>query len=239
MDLWRFDRALSKGALLRHDTMTDMIAPHAEDRDRGRAYGYGWELYDVDGSHPMVRRAGHAGLALHMTAVIERDLKTDGFFAILSNIRDSDDVINNVPPPLIHAMQSDARHLLTGKNVSPPRPSLVEAFLVSRSTQGFEAAFAEMQEREITASNKWSFSPNEVVLAVFGDLWGDYEECERLTLFAIERSSDPWLLYETLGDIRSAAGDVEGALTAYKKALQDMPYREYLLDSIASLEARP
>ena len=104
----------------------------------------------------MARSTSHRRLHLMLLSygfvnVMERNPRRETFFAILSNVRPSDDVLNNIPPPDIRRMQSDLRQLVRGEAVQLPRRCLARVFLERHGTIGFDASLREVDRLRTTS----------------------------------------------------------------------------------------
>lgn len=237
LDLWRFERALSSGGHLTSRSMDAMLHdPRLPAHDRGgtRGYGLGWEIYRTPWNGAVRETQGHGGLTYGFVTVMERDPGADTFFAILSNVRPSDDVLNNVPPPDIRRMQSDLRQLLWGRPVAAPRRCLAPTLLERTRRDGLDAALAEVRRLRAESRGAYELDPNAVMLAAYE--LDAVDDSIRLMRVALDEAPDSWLLHEALGDFLAQAGRVDEALDAYRTAQRARPERAYLRERIEALE---
>ena len=236
-DLWQFDRALS-AKLLSEKSLTTMFQPHSHNSSRNRDCGYAWEIIAAhDENNKPIRVYSHAGLALGFVSVIERIPSRNAFFALISNVRPTDDVVNNIPPPDIRRMQIELRQLLFGKRVSPPNSCLARLFLEKHRKNGFEAAFRETRQLYSDRAGDFDFDSEAFMLASY--YLAEKEQPDKVIQFieyALSEARDKsWTLFEALGDFRAEAGDKKKALEAYERALEKMPDRQYLKDRVKEL----
>lgn len=244
-DLWRFHRALEGGVLLTARSRETMFRSRSQQPQRGRGYALGWETSTFTpevgpaAGRQLVTQS-HGGLALGYLSLMERLPEINAFFVVLSNVRPSDDLLNNVPPPDIRRIQADLRRFLTGDTAPPPGRRLARLFLKLYPELGCEAALAEAERRHAADPGRYEVEPNTFMLAGYEVLeQGAATEALRVGEYALAKDPTSWLLQEAVGDFRLEVGDRAGALAAYEQALRTMPDRAYLQERVQSLRRSP
>ncbi len=245
-DLWRFVRAATGGALLSQSTVREMLRNHTPVRSDAGAgadtaqsslsrYGLGWEIQSATGPDGKMRETqGHGGLSYGFVTMMERDPARDTFFAVLSNVRPSDDVLNNIPPPDIRRMQSDLRRMLWGEDVPLPGRCLARILLARYADVGLDGALAAIEP--LRTDESFEFDPNAFMLAAYELSEGAANnDAIRLTEYALRAEPESWLLHEALGDFLAEAGRYVDALESHRSAATMQPDRQYLRDRIRDL----
>ena len=97
VDLWRFDRGLKTGKLLKPESIEEMTKPGLDD------YALGWRIIELDDGHAVQE---HTGSVRGFLASIRRDPKNDGALFILAN--------NDDGGPF-HLVKSECEMALAGK----------------------------------------------------------------------------------------------------------------------------
>lgn len=81
VDLWRFDRALKNGKLLKAESIDEMMKPGPD------GYALGWRIVELDEGHAVQE---HTGSVRGFLAAMRRDPKNDGALFILANNDDGE-----------------------------------------------------------------------------------------------------------------------------------------------------
>ena len=238
LDLWHFERApQQRKAATTLDAARDVPQPGARSRRCARLWtGLGGLSHPYDRSEPRETQ-GHGGLSYGFVNVMERDPRSETFFAVLSNVRPSDDVLNNIPPPDIRRMQADLRRLSRGEEVEPPRRCLARMFLDRHDAIGYEAALQEVDQLRTESPEAFEFDTNAFMLGAY-ELKA-HDQSIRLIEYCLEHDPGSWLLLEALGDFLAEAGRRQEALDAYRRAAAKNPDRQYLRDRIEALSRIP
>lgn len=132
IDLWKWDRALADGKLLKTESIAEMTRPG----DQG--YALGWRVAKLEDGSTVHE---HTGSVRGFLASLRRDPAHDGCLCVLTN---SDD------PMPFHRVKGGCEQILAGKEVSlqgpkPIEPALAEALL---------GKFRDSQDRTLTVSRE-------------------------------------------------------------------------------------
>ncbi|MBA4105569.1 MAG: serine hydrolase [Pirellula sp.] len=96
VDLWRFDRALKNGKLLKAESIDEMMKPGPD------GYALGWRIVELDEGHAVQE---HTGSVRGFLASMRRDPKNDGALFILANNDDGEP---------FHLVKSECESALAG-----------------------------------------------------------------------------------------------------------------------------
>ena len=130
VDLWRFDRGLKTGKLLKPASIDEMTKAGPDD------YALGWRIIELDGGHAVQE---HTGSVRGFLASIRRDPKNDGALFILANNDDGEP---------FHLVKSECEMALAGK-----KPIKAGKGLDAKLTKELVGEYRDSQGRTLVISD--------------------------------------------------------------------------------------
>ena len=211
-DLQTWSDALFAGRVFESpETLALMNTPHEAVPGGGQHYGYGVFLQTVSVGGQEVPVVQHGGGINGFTTSFFRMTDRDAVIAASSNTQDgSDDLVAGIAA------------ILYGETPEVPKPSAVGPVREALASGGVEAAEAAFEAAR--AGNEYEVTErtlNTLGYERLGD--GDVETAVaifRLNVAAYPEAPNP---YDSLGEALLAAGDRDGAIASYQRALEIAP----------------
>jgi CubicO group peptidase (beta-lactamase class C family) len=127
VDLWRFDRGLKTGKLLKQESINEMMKPGLDD------YALGWRIIELDEGHVVQE---HTGSVRGFLASLRRDPKNDGALFILANNDDGEP---------FHLVKSECELALVGN-----KPAKVGKRLDAKLAEELVGEYRDAQGRTLS-----------------------------------------------------------------------------------------
>ena len=189
-----------------------MFDPQAE-LPGGGHYGYGWFLRDETIGDQTVRVVEHGGGIFGFITSFWR-MPDDGHTII---VMDNTFQSNS-------ALTTGIAHLLYGEDPEPPQRSIADVVGKTIEAEGLNAA--EARYRALQAEEPADIRFSEQAMNRLGYYYlerGDTETAVRIFRLNVETYPESFNTYDSLGEALLAAGDREGAVVNYQKALELNP----------------
>lgn len=229
-DLFRFDRALRSGRVLRQDTLTRAFTPSGVEDARYGPYGLGWYVDTYQrkggGAGRMVR---HDGGIYGFSSEFARLLDDDAVVVLLSNTGSG------------HSSMRDAIIEVMFDRKPTPLPLVTRTIYSAILAENFDAIDGMFE----------LFRDQGVLPSTFGGLpdrhhlnWTGYQllglgECAAaidVFRYATHRFPDSWNAWDSLGEGCAAVGDRVSAIQHYRKSLELNPKNTNADKQILSLK---
>jgi CubicO group peptidase (beta-lactamase class C family) len=206
-DLFIWDKALSANLLLPENSKKLLFKPYVS--AWGGSYGYGWHLIEKNIGGKNVKIINHTGGINGFTTVIYRMPEQKNLIVLLNNVENAD---------LTNIGLSIGSILYNGPYVLPKK-SFADFLMETAMTEGFDVAFQKFVKYKDT--NDYSIKENEINTLGYQLLRMDkvIEAIEILKL-NVQKFSNSWNTYDSLGEAYLINDNKELALLNYKKSLE-------------------
>jgi CubicO group peptidase (beta-lactamase class C family) len=222
-DLYKWDQALYKDALLAADLKRRIFTPGLEH------YGYGWNIVTVAAPDP---GAGQTMIA-HGGGI-------NGFNTLEQRLVGDHDLIllfNNTPGVNLDEMAKGIRAILYGREPAPPKRSLVDVLGETIVHRGVDAAVTQYREIKRTDPGGYDFA--EPRLNTLGSMLLQRKRpADAIVIFTLNAAEYPTSgnVFGSLADAYEKDGQKQLAIETYRKAVRIDPKNQGSKDKLKALE---
>lgn len=230
-DLFRFDRALSDGTLLKSGSLKDAYEPVRLNSgeqamvEPGRlTFGLGWFIaIDTTGG----KIVSHSGFLPGGATIFLRNLSK----------RQTVIVLDNAESDGLHRTGENLMNILTGKQLLAQKRSMIKAYASDLLTSGTDYAAAHLQTMR-TDTVRFRFSPGEMDYAAHELNAAGYraQALETLKLLTF-MDSTAWQPYNSYAELLMVNGKRAEAKLMFQKSLSLNPNNSFAKDALAKLGA--
>lgn len=230
-DLFRFDRALSDGTLLKPGSLKEAYEPTKLNSGQqavvepGRlTFGLGWFIAtDTTGG----KIVSHSGFLPGGATIFLRNLSKQQAVIVLDNA-ESDG---------LHRTGENLMNILTGKRLLPQKKSMIKAYANDLLTLGTDYAAAHLQIMR-TDTAQFRFSPGEMDYAAHELNLAGYkpQALETLKLLTFIDAA-AWQTFNSYAEVLMINGKREEAKLMFKKSLSLNPDNHFAKEALSKLGA--
>lgn len=221
-DLFLWDQALYRHALMSADSMGLMLKPNE------RNYGYGFFVWEerIVPIWKLVKIAAHSGHIDGFDTMIQRFLDDRHLIVLL----------NNTGQTNLTEIADNLKRILYGAEPHEPRKPVAELLHAMVKTEGVAAAVARYRALKAAGSIEYDLSPAQLE-RLGRHLLDSKRSSDAIAVMELNAEvnwNNGWV-YASLGDAYREAGDLELALSNYRRAMNLDPQNSVLAAKVKAL----
>jgi CubicO group peptidase (beta-lactamase class C family) len=227
-DLYKWDKMLYNTTIISKQSLEEIFTPDKNEwysKMYGKlAYGYGWFISENDSNKVIQHDGGFAGFRSY----IERQVNKQNSIIFISNVRHE----------LIGEIREGIYNILNNKPYTIPKISGANWIMSKAKEDGMKQAILDYKSIMKTKdSSSYYFKERECNSLGYYLLRNDKTE-DAIQLFKLNTEQFPFSgnVFDSLGEAYLKAGDKEGALASYKRALKFDPNNSSAACIIKKLE---